>query len=83
MPTRNSKSESIIAESEAMQEVLDLVEQIAPTEVPVFITGETGVGKEVVAQAIHEKSPRKNQPFEAIFIYPHFFVSIDYSCYRL
>ena len=66
MPTRNSKSESIIAESEAMQEVLDLVEQIAPTEVPIFITGETGVGKEVVAQAIHEKSRRKNQPFEAI-----------------
>ncbi len=56
----------IIGESESMQVVLRQIEQVAPTKATVLITGETGVGKDVVARAIHESSSRKNQPFKAI-----------------
>ena len=49
-----------------MQEVLRRVRQVAPTNATVLITGETGVGKDVIAQAIHESSPRKNRPFKAV-----------------
>ena len=40
--------------------------QVAPTNATVLITGETGVGKDVIAQAIHERSPRKTGPFKAV-----------------
>ena len=49
-----------------MQEVLRRVRQVAPTNATVLITGETGVGKDVIAQAIHENSPRKTRPFKAV-----------------
>ena len=49
-----------------MQAVLRQVEQVAPTKATVLITGETGVGKDVIAEAIHEGSPRKNRSFKAI-----------------
>ena len=49
-----------------MQEVLRRVQQVAPTNATVLITGETGVGKDVIAQAIHESSPRKTRPFKAV-----------------
>ena len=55
----------IIAESEKMKAVLALVKKVAPLNTIVLITGETGVGKDVIAQAIHEGSPRKDKPFEA------------------
>ncbi len=51
------KDESIIAESGAMHKVLDLAGHIAPVATPILITGETGVGKEVVAKFIHQRSP--------------------------
>ena len=50
------QDESIIAESEAMHKVLDLAAHIAPVSTPILITGETGVGKEVVARFIHQRS---------------------------
>lgn len=50
----------IIGRSSAIQEVLYLVEQVAPTESSVLLRGETGTGKELVAQAIHRLSPRRN-----------------------
>ena len=56
----------IIGESAQMQEVFRAVNLVAPTEATVLITGETGVGKEIVAQAIHENSPRKDEPFKVI-----------------
>ena len=59
-------SKRIIGESAPMQVVLRQVEQVAPTKATVLITGETGVGKDVIAQAIHESSPRKDRPFKAI-----------------
>lgn len=52
--------------SDSMQEVKKRVDKVAPTEISVLITGEPGVGKEVIAEAIHKSSPRKNKPFKAV-----------------
>jgi len=53
----------IIAESPQMKEALRLVHRVAPSETSVLITGESGVGKELIAQAIHRLSPRSEKPF--------------------
>ena len=58
--------ENLIYASESMQNVIERLKRIAPTDAGVLITGETGTGKDVVAQAIHQNSPRKNKPFVAI-----------------
>ncbi len=65
-PLTDPNAYPIIGESEAMREVWRQVAQVAPTNATVLITGETGVGKEVVAQTIHENSPRKNRLFKAV-----------------
>ena len=65
-PVISDNSRRIIGESEPMQVVLRQVAQVAPTKATVLITGETGVGKDVIAQAIHEGSPRKDKPFKAV-----------------
>ena len=65
-PVISDNSRRIIGESAPMQVVLRQVAQVAPTNATVLITGETGVGKDVIAQAIHEGSPRKNRPFKAV-----------------
>jgi DNA-binding NtrC family response regulator len=57
---------NIIGKNYKMQEIYDLIEKVAPTDTRVFITGDTGVGKELVAKAIHFNSNRKNQPFVGI-----------------
>ena len=56
----------IVAESPAMQRVLRHLHRLAPTDATVLIQGETGVGKELVARAIHALSPRSGQPFIAV-----------------
>ena len=53
---------SIIGRSRRMTEVFDTISRVAPTKASVLITGESGVGKELVADAIHELSPRKDKP---------------------
>jgi two-component system, NtrC family, response regulator HydG len=53
----------LIGASDRMQEVYDLVAKVAPTDASVFILGETGTGKELVAQTLHEMSRRAKQPF--------------------
>ncbi len=53
----------MIGNSPAMLPVFDLVQQVAPTRSTVLITGETGAGKELVARAVHELSPRKDKLF--------------------
>jgi DNA-binding NtrC family response regulator len=58
--------ENLIGESSPMQQVFDVVQQVAPSRATVLITGETGTGKELVAHAIHNLSPRKNGPFIAV-----------------
>jgi two-component system response regulator HydG len=58
--------EGIVYASDKMKTVIDRLKRIAPTEAGVLITGEPGTGKELVAQAIHQNSPRKKKPFVAI-----------------
>lgn len=58
--------ENLIYASDSMKRVVDALKRIAPTDAGVLITGETGTGKDVVAQAIHQNSPRKKKPFVAI-----------------
>lgn len=55
-----------IMHSHAMQAVMRLAEQVAATDVPVLLTGETGVGKGVLARYIHARSPRRDAPFFAL-----------------
>ena len=55
----NSGWAEFIGQSEAMLEVYDLIKQVAPSKASVFISGETGTGKELVARAIHRSSGRK------------------------
>jgi formate hydrogenlyase transcriptional activator len=52
----------IIAESRKLRDVLTQVEMVAPTDCTVLLQGETGTGKEVVAELIHNRSPRREQP---------------------
>lgn len=59
----NGYMKKVIAESPIMKEILKDVEQVAKSHASVFINGETGTGKEVVAHLIHHYSPRSNQPF--------------------
>jgi two-component system response regulator HydG len=55
--------EGVVGFSPEMNKVIGLLKRIAPTAATVLIQGETGTGKELVAQAIHQNSPRKNKPF--------------------
>ena len=55
--------EDIIAESSCMKEILQNIDQIAKSQASVLIHGETGTGKEVIAQLIHHRSLRADQPF--------------------
>lgn len=58
--------ENLIYASESMKAVIERLKRIAPTDAGVLITGETGTGKDMIAQAIHQNSPRKKKPFVAI-----------------
>ncbi len=57
---------AFIAESPAMKEILEMVQQVADSRATVLVTGESGTGKEVVARLIHTYSDRKENPFVAI-----------------
>ena len=61
-----SRGRNIIGHSAAMQQLYDLIAQVAETKTNVLVSGESGTGKELVARAIHEQSPRHDQPFVAI-----------------
>ncbi|MDA2486709.1 sigma-54-dependent Fis family transcriptional regulator [Bacillus cereus] len=52
--------------SKAFQHTLEEIKLVSPTDASVYVCGETGVGKEYVARAIHENSPRKDGPFIAV-----------------
>jgi two-component system NtrC family response regulator len=54
---------TIIGESKEIRKVIELIDQVAPLPVTVLIFGETGTGKELVAQAIHNLSDRRDNPF--------------------
>lgn len=56
----------VLGRSDAMREVWNIVAKVAPTKSTVLITGESGVGKEVIARAIHTRSSRASEPFVAL-----------------
>src|ERR1017187_9735830 len=58
--------ENIIGESTSMRQVFETIQQVAPSRATVLITGATGTGKELIAKAIHNLSPRKNGAFVAV-----------------
>jgi formate hydrogenlyase transcriptional activator len=55
--------EGIVGSSAALREVLDQIRTVAPTDSTVLIEGETGTGKELIAQAVHDNSRRRHRPF--------------------
>ena len=57
---------AIIGESPQIQQVWQLVEKYEPTDLPILLQGETGIGKELFARAIHGMSKRKGEAFTPI-----------------
>lgn len=58
--------DSIVGRSPAMREIFQTVSRVAPMRTTVLLAGESGVGKDMIARAIHQNSPRKNNPFVKI-----------------
>ena len=54
---------AMVGESDALKAVRELIDKVGPTSARVLITGENGTGKELVARALHEASPRRERPF--------------------
>src|SRR3989339_1097578 len=61
-----SRFDNIIGQSDPMKKIYSVIEEVAKTDAPILILGETGTGKELIAKAIHVKSPRNNLPFVAL-----------------
>jgi DNA-binding NtrC family response regulator len=59
---KKSQFANIIGKSGSMKKIFEVVKQVAPTKASVLITGESGVGKELIADAIHYNSPRREKP---------------------
>ncbi len=59
-------SRDLVVRDEAMQAVLKLADQVAPSEASILITGESGTGKEVLARYVHRKSARADKPFVSV-----------------
>ncbi len=62
----HAQFEKLIGKSPAMQDLYQRIQEIAPVDVSVLIQGETGTGKELVAQALHQLSERKDKPLVAV-----------------
>lgn len=61
--SRRTRSSIMVGESEGMQQLMRDIKKAAPTNARVLITGENGVGKELVARALHDGSVRADKPF--------------------
>ncbi|MCL1814902.1 MAG: sigma-54 dependent transcriptional regulator [Treponema sp.] len=59
---KNNQLKTMIGKSAEVHQVFDMISRAAPSKASILITGESGVGKELVADAIHELSPRKGKP---------------------
>lgn len=64
--SQDRENPEILGESVAMRKIVDVIAQVAPTDITVLISGESGVGKEVVAKAIHNASARSRRPFVTV-----------------
>jgi len=64
--TIQSAGAAFLGESEPMRRVFELIRRIAPSKASVLIEGRSGTGKELVARALHDNSPRRNGPFVAV-----------------
>lgn len=64
--SQKQKASKIIGNAGPMQQMLTLIDQVAPSRATVLITGESGTGKEMVARRVHDMSPRINKPFMTI-----------------
>ncbi|NLN39868.1 MAG: sigma-54-dependent Fis family transcriptional regulator [Smithella sp.] len=62
LPSEEIERAGIIGVSAATREMFEAIKRVSPTTTTVMITGETGTGKELVAEAVHRNSPRKNNP---------------------
>ncbi len=60
--SRNYPVGGMIGNSPAMHEIFERIQRVAPTDATVLVLGESGTGKELVARAVHEQSPRREQP---------------------
>ncbi|MEX2582542.1 MAG: sigma-54 dependent transcriptional regulator [Gemmatimonadota bacterium] len=65
-PVTGNGVSKIVARSSEMREVLKSIDRVAGTDSTVLVRGATGTGKELVARAIHEQSPRRGKPFVAV-----------------
>jgi transcriptional regulator with PAS, ATPase and Fis domain len=62
----HDRKRPLVGHSPNFMRVQDVIHRVAPYDMTVLITGETGTGKELVAQAIHRESPRRNEPFVTV-----------------
>ncbi|MCP4807696.1 MAG: sigma 54-dependent Fis family transcriptional regulator [Proteobacteria bacterium] len=62
-PSKKHRLDQLVGQSLAMREVFSIIERVAPTNLTVLITGETGTGKELASRAVHNLSPRKANAF--------------------
>lgn len=62
-PSGAERCDDLVGRSVPMREIYTVIERVAPTELTILVTGETGTGKELVARALHKKSRRKDGPF--------------------
>ena len=63
-PSSREEFGAMVGKSRKMRQIFAILEKISPTNATVIIEGETGTGKDLVARAIHENSPRKGRPFQ-------------------
>jgi len=66
IPSPDVEEEVIVGESDALRYVMFRVDQVATTDATVLLCGETGTGKELLARAIHRRSPRRGRPFVVV-----------------
>lgn len=63
LPSASDRFEGLVGGGIAMREVFGVLEKVAPTDLTVLVTGETGTGKELASRALHHRSPRRGKPF--------------------
>ena len=63
---REYSFENLIGSGPAMRQIFEMIQKVAETDLSVLVRGDSGTGKELVAQALHQRSPRKSRPFVAV-----------------